>query len=51
MADTYIIVVTGRESVGHLTSHEIFRLTKTEIIPLRLTKEKAAKVYFLFIMY
>ena len=42
--DVYVIVVTGRESVGHLTAHEIFRLTKTEIIPLRLEKEKATKV-------
>jgi SacI homology domain len=34
--DTYVILISGRESVGHLTSHEIWRLTKFEIVPLRL---------------
>jgi hypothetical protein len=42
--DTYVILITGRESVGHLTSHEIWRLTKFEIVPLRLQKGHAIKV-------
>jgi len=42
--DTYVILITGRESVGHLTSHEIWRLTKFEIVPLRLGKGNAIKV-------
>lgn len=45
--DTYVIVVTGRESVGHLASHEIWRLTKFEIIPLRLAKGQAIQVHSL----
>ena len=43
-SDTYVIVITGRESVGHLASHEIWRLTKFEIIPLRLAKGQAIQV-------
>jgi hypothetical protein len=43
-ADTYVILITGRESVGHLTSHEIWRLTKFEIVPLRLGKGNAIQV-------
>ena len=39
--DTYVILITGKESVGHLTSHEVWRLTKFEIIPLRLGKGNA----------
>jgi len=42
--DTYVILITGRQSVGHLTSHEVWRLTKFEIIPLRLDKENAIQV-------
>ena len=42
--DTYVILITGRESVGHLTSHEIWRLTKFEIVPLRLGKGTAIQV-------
>jgi len=34
--DSYAILITARESVGHLASHEIYRLTKFEIVPLRL---------------
>jgi len=42
--DTYVILVTGRESVGHLASHEVWRLTKIEIVPLRLGKGNAIQV-------
>ena len=44
IVDTYVILITGRESVGHLTSHEIWRLTKFEIVPLRLGKGNAIQV-------
>ena len=44
LLDTYVILITGRESVGHLASHEIWRLTKFEIIPLRLGKGNAIRV-------
>lgn len=42
--DTYVILITGRESIGHLTSHEIWRLTKFEIVPLRLAKGNSIQV-------
>lgn len=45
ISDTYVLVVSGRESVGHLASHEIWRLTKFEIIPLRLAKGQAIQVH------
>jgi len=36
--DSYAILITARESIGHLASHEIYRPTKFEIVPLRLGK-------------
>lgn len=41
VVDKYVILISGRESVGHLTSHEIWRLTNFEIVPLRLDKGNA----------
>lgn len=41
MPDTYVILMTGKESVGHLQSHEVWQMTKFEIIPLRLGKANA----------
>jgi hypothetical protein len=49
IVDTYVILITGRESVGHLTSHEIWRLTKFEIVPLRLGKGNAIQVFQTFL--